>query len=462
MGLSGLAFLGLAIVMVGVGEVWAEQQSTDVKVKLDAVISIAADANLDLNVMPAPAGVFVKKTGNVTVSTNNATGYILQVADKDSDTNLKHEMSGVTAQIPSITGNTIEANFTMNRWGIALDAINFQPIPTAGNALTVPGTATGPVNAETKQVTFGAKVNTEMSSGAYADVVMFSAVTNYVPTPTFSGITTMQQMTTEICNAETKPTKEATQSTTDHTEDNNLVPETTLTDTRDGKSYIIRKLADGNCWMSQNLALSTSAGQVLTEADTDLMSGRTFTAPAASVEGDTWANNGSDGPHYLEPKPEFAYIQNGTTPSSTGQPIEATGNYYDWIMATAGAKAEDGTSLISASSDDANAADSICPKGWRLPQEEDKSYKNLIISTYNIPTNSDASLLATPFNFLRSGNYYIGGKLFYKLGKVGLLWTSKPLNQYKAYNLLFEDSGVDPQSHSWKFMVPISVRCVAR
>ena len=416
-----------------------------------------------MNFTPTPGGTFMKKSTNVTVTTNNMTGYVLQVADQDSNTDLSHLLPTVSHKIQSISSNATESNFPTNSWGLSLDQTNFQAIPLNANPLTIAGTATGPVAGESKTVTFGAKVNADLTSGTYHDTVVFTAIANYVPTPTFSGITTMQQMTTEICNVETKPTKEATQSTTDHTEDTNLVPETTLTDTRDGKSYIIRKLADGNCWMSQNLALSTSAGQVLTEADTDLMPGRTFTAPAASVEGDTWANNGSDGPHYLEPKPEFAYIQNGTTPSSTGQPIEATGNYYDWIMATAGAKAEDGTSLISTSSD-ANAADSICPKGWRLPQEEEnKSYKNLIISTYNIPTNSDASLLATPFNFLRSGNYYIVNKLFHRLGEVGLLWTSKPLNQrYRAYNLLFEDSRVDPQSQIWKAMMPISVRCVAR
>lgn len=309
LGLSGLVFLVLAVVMLGVSEARAERQPTDVVVKLDSVISITADANLDLNVTPTPAGVFVKKTGNVTVSTNNATGYILQVEDKDAETKLKHGTPGVTAQVPSITTNATEASFAMNKWGVALDAVNFQPIPAAGNALTIPGTATGPANMETKQVTFGAKVNTEMPSGTYADVVMFTATTNYVSNRTFAGITNMQSMTPEICAAETTPTKQATESTNEHLDgDGSKVPEATLTDIRDGKTYIVRKLADGNCWMVQNLALSPDGNTTYTYQDTDLNSKESWKAPAASDESDTWPDNGSGGAHWIKPKPEFAYF----------------------------------------------------------------------------------------------------------------------------------------------------------
>ena len=43
-----------------------------------------------------------------------------------------------------------------------------------------------------------------------------------------------------------------------------------LRDTRDGKKYIVRRLADGNCWMTQNLNLDLYTGMTLTSNDTDI------------------------------------------------------------------------------------------------------------------------------------------------------------------------------------------------
>ena len=44
----------------------------------------------------------------------------------------------------------------------------------------------------------------------------------------------------------------------------------TLKDTRDGKRYLVRRLADGNCWMVQNLDLEIYEGMTLSAADTDI------------------------------------------------------------------------------------------------------------------------------------------------------------------------------------------------
>ncbi len=262
-------------------------------------------------------------------------------------------------------------------------------------------------------------------------------------------------MTSEICNTATTPTKEATNTTTEHTTDTSLVPETTLTDTRDGKTYVVRKLADGNCWMSQNLALSPDGNTTYTEADTDLHDGRTFQAPAANTEGTTWSTDGSDGPHYVKPQAGYEYFQNGTTASSTGQPTESTGNYYDWPMATA----MSGQSLTN---DGDEAPDSICPKGWRLPSKEgNKSYQNLLINSYNTPTNSDAALLAMPLSFIHAGLYYPGGGSFSSQDSDGLLWSSAVYSSDYTYLLSLDGSTVYPQDSNYRGYGG-SVRCVVR
>ena len=53
----------------------------------------------------------------------------------------------------------------------------------------------------------------------------------------------------------------------------------TLIDSRDDSVYNVRKLADGNCWMTQNLQLTGS--RTLTSADSDVTSN--FTLPASST-----------------------------------------------------------------------------------------------------------------------------------------------------------------------------------
>ena len=207
--------------------------------------------------------------------------------------------------------------------------------------------------------------------------------------------------------------------------------------------------------MSQNLALSPNGSTTYTEADTDLHDGRIFQAPAASNVGTTWNYYGSDGPHYLTPQAGYEYFQDGTTASSTGQPTESAGNYYDWPMATA----MSGQSLTGNGDE---APDSICPKGWRLPPKTgNKSYKKLLIDSYDTPTNSDAALLAMPLSFIRAGYYYPGDGSFSNQGSGGRLWSSTVYDSDDTYFLLFGYSYVDPQRDSSRGY-GLSVRCVVR
>jgi hypothetical protein len=62
----------------------------------------------------------------------------------------------------------------------------------------------------------------------------------------------MQEMTTAICATATTPNASATTYITTYTADKTKVPQTTLRDTRDNKTYTVRKLADGHCWMTDD------------------------------------------------------------------------------------------------------------------------------------------------------------------------------------------------------------------
>ena len=144
------------------------------------------------------------------------------------------------------------------------------------------------------------------------------------------------------------------------------VAQRTLSDTRDSNSYTVRKLADGNCWMTTNLNLSLSTGVAVTASKND---GSTFSFTPTSCEdgGACPMNNNTTNAHY----------------NSTW--------VYSWYAATAG----QGGSKVG------HIDGSICPKGWRLPD----SYYPLLKDTYNI-ANTEAGarrLESSPLSFTRPG-----------------------------------------------------------
>ena len=87
------------------------------------------------------------------------------------------------------------------------------------------------------------------------------------------------------------------------------------------------------------------------------------------------------------------------------------GNYYNFYAATAGS----GTSDFIG-----EAPDSICPKGWRMVENEgEKSWINLFAEYYGVTktgefSDPDTMAIVSVFNFLRSGYYHWNGVLSYR------------------------------------------------
>ena len=121
---------------------------------------------------------------------------------------------------------------------------------------------------------------------------------------TLSEIAYLQQMTPSICSNTATP----------EVGDREIVPTTTLTDKRDGKQYTVSKLADGNCWMTQNLRLGESEELVLSSMESDVED--EFRLPAVQTSGQSGWNNSVAHLYY------------------TGD--EETGAVYNWLAATAG------------------------------------------------------------------------------------------------------------------------------
>jgi uncharacterized repeat protein (TIGR02543 family) len=229
-------------------------------------------------------------------------------------------------------------------------------------------------------------------------------------TPALHSVTYMQDLTPEICAASTTPDVNSTllDWTGEYIGDDTYVPRKKLRDKRDNKDYLVSKLADGNCWMSQNLALDLSTNVTLTDELTDLNTKTSWTPvrDTQTAVGIYWSTGNSDiGPYDFSYHPtgtgSGAYYRGGKVKSDTPTANtdvylwESTGNYYNWNAATAG------TGLYNTLTE---VNDSICPKGWQLATSDandTRSYKNLI-SLYNPDENT---VLQDPLNFLLAGNY---------------------------------------------------------
>ena len=239
---------------------------------------------------------------------------------------------------------------------------------------------------------------------------------------TIHSISTMQQMTSDICFNTTIPNRTATTLDTDgsHAGDPDYVPTKTLTDTRDNNTYTVSKLADGKCWMTQNLRI---AGKTLTPADSDVTAN--YTIPASSI--------------------------NGFSSSDTSNAyVDSDGGFYTWYTATAGT----GTTAIAVQGQ--NAPASICPKGWRLPTGGNNGEFQALYNNYS----SSSALRSNPVNLTLSGHMYSSSRYFQ--GSDGTYWSSTVYSGSYAYGLFLNTSNVNHTTYYSGEFDGFSVRCIAR
>ena len=295
---------------------------------------------------------------------------------------------------------------------------------------------------------------------------------------TFSRIRTMQEMNSTICSNETTPTKEAVDTTAVHSTNTNLVPEARLKDTRDNKYYTVRKLADGNCWMTDNLAYAKVG--TLSPADSDVQD-ESFSLADSDIytkEGERWQRE--DDKKFIFDRPDPVYSSTTKTSSSfTLKGWRKTrlsngnislkaiynlenlyGNLYTWYTATAG------TGTYSMSSKGTNASSSICPRGWRLPPNDGtNSYKNLLFTSYDLQDDeaSFTKMRHSPLDFSFASYYdYVGGQVD-AADDYGFYWSSTAYyyGNSGSYYLTFRSGRVHPHGIGDK-VSGRSVRCVAR
>ena len=403
----------------------ASDSVTQFSLEVKPVLALAAPPELDFgNITPTNAGTFTSKSVDALVATNATKGYELYFSSKDEATDMLNTNTAISDKITSsFTGTVTNTTMGKNNWGYSLNNTDFTAIPKKSGHKKLRNLTTKPTTDELKTtVHFGTKISTNLTAGNYEKSVLFTAVAHANPPKTLHSISKMQQMTPEICAATTTPNKTATTLDTDgsHYGDPNYAPTKTLIDTRDNSTYTVSKLADGKCWMTQNLRI---INKTITPADSDVTAN--YTIPASSLSGfDPGIYNTSN-----------AYV-------------DSDGGFYNWYTATAGT----GTQALSAQGQ--NTTVSICPKGWRLPTGGNGGEFNILDNSY------DSSFLRSiPVNLTLSGNVAIssrGGQ-----GSYGEYWSSTIYSSGDAYDLSLSASNAGSAKHYDKIN-GFSVRCIAR
>ncbi len=241
----------------------AKPLSAEIGIETKTVIALALSNAVNMEVVPKANGGTSYASSRLSVSTNSNDGYALYL-QTGSETG---SLTGVTTNLEGEISNTVKSNVTLdslelNSYGYALSNTivdsntTYSHIPTTSTAIkTTAGAAeTGGEYSygDTYYLAFGAKIGTNLPAGQYAGTVVVSAVANPTTLRSMYDLTYMQEMSSPICeNTKEGYTKQ-------------------LIDSRDGKSYWVAKLKDGNCWMTQNLALDLSTEKPLTPADSDV------------------------------------------------------------------------------------------------------------------------------------------------------------------------------------------------
>ncbi len=285
----------------------------------------------------------------------------------------------------------------------------------------------------------------------------------------------------------------------------NLDSVSALTDQRDDQTYAIAKLADGKCWMIENLRLestnsdnstgtlaqgygtSTTFGNFggLADAESTNFSNSTTAnslyysgtqSGTASINIGTINIPGQRMPRYNN----LNTTNRATNPTSntftgdnTTGGMYSYGNYYTWSAAIA--------NLTSTGTTDSSVTNtSLCPTGWRLPLGNNStgdieqgaadaankvggfSYLDRKMGgTGSSQSTAAASLRwrTFPNNFLYSG--YFNGSSAYNRGSSGNYWSSTAYKYGYSYYLSLRSSYVSPGGPYIDKYYGYSIRCTA-
>ena len=222
-----------------------------------ATISLALDSANEIDITPSSGGQFGAISTKLQIESSSNSGYQVYVSTMDQT----NAMVGTKGEIKALVSPSSSTSFPTNTWGYALGTMQagpeteYQGLPLTPTVVHNTDQATAGT-VDTYYLSFGTNIDTSLPAGQYTNNVAVSVIVNPQRITNLSELTYMQDMTSSIC----ANTKGANNSTAQDANGSYIITpgnevEKRLIDSRDGKEYWVAKLADGNCWMTQNLAL---------------------------------------------------------------------------------------------------------------------------------------------------------------------------------------------------------------
>ena len=116
---------------------------------------------------------------NLTVNTNNKTGYTATLNSETNETALVNNGSSTNAKINSISANLSLNNLPNNTWGYKFGtSTNYAPIPALSTPAQILQTSGKTNGNESNQLSIGMKLSDNLESGRYTNKLIFSILTN--------------------------------------------------------------------------------------------------------------------------------------------------------------------------------------------------------------------------------------------------------------------------------------------
>jgi hypothetical protein len=169
----------------------SDTASTTVNANIGSTITVSSVSPVTLNLTPGGAAVVSSNSDDVSVSTNNSSGYTLTLEDSDANTNLVSGSDNIAAHSGTPASPSALAD---NTWGYAVAGGNFDVsysaesnntsststwagVPANGSGATLKTTATT-ASSDVTTVWYGVKVDATQPTGTYSDTVTYTATTN--------------------------------------------------------------------------------------------------------------------------------------------------------------------------------------------------------------------------------------------------------------------------------------------
>ena len=453
----------------------AESYESGVGVSFTLNPSISVTVSGDLAIANLTPGDY-KDSNNITVtaSSNSIAGYSLSStvgSSTNTSTELRKDGVDTTNKFSSITTNKASlSNFddSTNTWGYSYSTdsgttwqsgditgtpatgYNGLPLYTSSNSIKLINSTTSGSSSVLFKI--GARTTTNQIAGEYTNVINFIGVAN--PNPP---IVYMQNATLADCGKD-------------------------MVDSRDNTIYTTALLADGKCWMTENLALDPTtltqaqlygtAEHPLTNASNTTLGylkngggSSPYTAyPVTKADNTDYfdkpmvATSGTCYSAFCVNDPSSSNWQNTSVTQPTINGVTSIvqgkiGVYYNYCAASAGSY------CYSESSSSGNAMEDLCPAGWRMPTGGSSGEFQNLYNQYSSGNPSQVAAFQIALNTPLSGNFASGTAR--GQGNYNNLWGSTRSTNLRMHRIDVGSNTVEPNANIER-KVGLSLRCILK